>query len=347
MKNVIHSAASGTFARAVASTVAWFAPVASLASLASLAVGSLALPAPAAAQQVVREAGKTCPKPFNLVDGKCDLKDEEVEKLTPEQCMGPGLALVGSPAKCQIDRRQLPAPTCSGGSLPLAFDRELGQCIVKPGAVPKSSLTDFLGDCYRMRGLPPGYSGSLAADKLYQVRAQRPEGESDKWLTLAEADESGRIGCKPVPNATLLEVKASDLIAYGADRAGWAFGVLALPYKFHTDDRSFGSSTAIGPYVGRRWGTPGSAYTFAVAATIGSVKGEVRDAQGNITDTPDLQAFSLAVGYAYDIAKAPETRAFKVGLFVGADWVSSSDVVKYKHNRKPWVAFQVGFDFFD
>lgn len=70
-------------------------------------------------------------------------------------------------------------------------------------------------------------------------------------------------------------------------------------------------------------------------------------AQGNITDTPDLQAFSLAVGYAHDIAKAPETRAFKVGLFVGADWVGSSDVVKYKHNRKPWVAFQVGFDFFD
>ena len=123
--------------------------------------------------------------------------------------------------------------------------------------------------------------------------------------------------------------------------------MLALPYKFHTDDNSFGSSVSIGPYFGRRWGVPGSAYTMAVAATIGTVKGEIRDAQDKITSTPDLQAFSLAAGFMWDIAKGAGTRPFKVGVFAGADVVGSDNAIKYKHNRKPWLAFQVGFDFTD
>jgi hypothetical protein len=145
----------------------------------------------------------------------------------------------------------------------------------------------------------------------------------------------------------LFDVKASELTGLGADRAGWAFGVLAVPFKYYSSGRAFGSGTSIGPYFGRRWGTPGSAYTFAVAATIGSVKGEVRDADDNITSTPDLQAFSLATGFMWDIAKAPEVRPFKLGVFVGADWVSSDRVVQFRQNRKPWIAFQIGFDFLD
>jgi len=46
-------------------------------------------------------------------------------------------------------------------------------------------------------------------------------------------------------------------------------------------------------------------------------------------------------------AKKLQTLKDGDGFFVGADWVGSSNVVKYKHNRKPWVALQVGFDFLD
>ena len=35
------------------------------------------------------------------------------------------------------------------------------------------------------------------------------------------------------------------------------------------------------------------------------------------------------------------------GLFVGADYVGADNVVKFAHNRKPWVALQIGFDFTD
>ena len=63
--------------------------------------------------------------------------------------------------------------------------------------------------------------------------------------------------------------------------------------------------------------------------------------------TPDLQAFSLALGYMYDIAKGVDTRPFKIGFFVGSDVVGADNGVKYKHNKKPWLAFQIGFDFTD
>lgn len=38
---------------------------------------------------------------------------------------------------------------------------------------------------------------------------------------------------------------------------------------------------------------------------------------------------------------------FKVGWFHGSDRVNSDNAVKYKSNRKPWVAFQIGYDFTD
>jgi hypothetical protein len=124
--------------------------------------------------------------------------------------------------------------------------------------------------------------------------------------------------------------------------------VLSLPFKYHAHDKSFTPGALnIGPYLGRRWGSSGSAITAALAAAIGSVRGEVRDAQGNITGTPDVTAFSMAVGLMLDVSKNPDFKPFKVGLFYGIDRVNADDAVKYKHNRKPWVAFQIGYDFTD
>jgi hypothetical protein len=142
-------------------------------------------------------------------------------------------------------------------------------------------------------------------------------------------------------------VKASDLIALGARRIGWTYGVLALPYKYYEGTRSFAGQISLGPYIGRRYGSPGSAVTIALAAAIGSVKGEVRDADNNVTSTPDLQAYSIAGGVMWDISKAPDIKPFKLGLFVGADTVAKDKVVKFPNDRKLWIAFQVGFDFTD
>lgn len=84
-----------------------------------------------------------------------------------------------------------------------------------------------------------------------------------------------------------------------------------------------------------------------MAAAPGSIKGEVRDPTGNITSTLDLMAFSVAIGFMLDVSKNPDLKPFRVGLFYGLDRVNPDDAVKSKHNRKPWLAFQIGYDFTD
>ena len=309
----------------------------------------MTLVTPLQAQQikkVVTDATIDCgSKAFTFKDGRCVGDPAKAADLAVADCKGLGLAVQGTPLKCKVVENQAPVPQCVS-AIKSEFDPALGQCVSKD-ETPRSSLGDYVGDCFRIHALPTPAPANLKSGAVYGVMAQRLEGTLDKVLTLSETTDKGTWKCGSYDNGKQFDVKASDLIALGADRTGWAYGVLALPYKFHFDDKSFGSGVSIGPYFGRRWGTPGSAYMLAVAATIGSVKGEVRDAQGNITGTPDLQAFSLALGYMYDIAKGVDTRPFKIGFFVGADVVGSDNVVKYKHNKKPWMALQIGFDFTD
>ena len=297
-------------------------------------------------KKVLTEVAITCPENFKLEAGACKADKAAVASLPVEKCNVPGIAWVGEPAKCVEVENQAPTPRCAASEPPSTFDTKLKQCVVTDDR-PRSALGNYVGDCIRIRALPMPPPANLVSGQTYMVVSQRPEGESDRMLRLSETEGGGMANCTSKVKGKEFDTKASDLIAIGADRAGWTYGVLALPYKFHFDDKSFDAGVSIGPYFGRRWGTPGSAYTFALAATIGSVKGEVRDAQDKITSTPDLQAFSFAAGWMYDIAKGADTRPFKIGLFVGADVVGSDSTVKYKHNKKPWLAFQIGFDFTD
>ncbi len=319
----------------------------------------LSLQTPAATAQTVKKVlvdvkAECANKDYfeTTADGQCKPKADAIAKLGKDKCTVPGTALVDDAGKCAPNLSQLPTPICPTTEPPSKFDKSLKQCVVSDDR-PRSALGDYVGDCFRIRALPDPspIRGVLTQGHTYLVVSQKAEGETDKLLRLAETDTrtalnaNASFNCRSKVDGKEFDLKASDLVAVGADRSGWTYGVLALPYKFHIDDRSFGSSVSIGPYVGRRWGVPGSAYTFALAATIGTVKGEVRDAQDKVTSTPDLQAFSLAMGWMWDIANGSATRPFKLGVFAGADVVGADNVVKYKHNRKPWVAFQIGFDF--
>lgn len=322
-----------------------------LCMLASLSLVPLAVSAQAV-KKVLVDAKLICPDNFKPEGGVCKPDEAAIKALGADKCIGAGVALIDD--KCHVVKNQAPTPRCPDTEPPSSFDTTLKQCVVTDDR-PRSALGDYVGDCFRIRALPQPspIRDVLQQGKTYLVVSQRAEGETDKVLRLAETEvrtvlnANASFNCRSKEDGKVFDVKASDLIAVGADRSGWTYGVLALPYKFHTDDKSFGSSVSIGPYFGRRWGVPGSAFTMAVAATIGTVKGEIRDAQDKITSTPDLQAFSMAAGFMWDIAKGAGTRPFKVGVFAGADVVGSDNAIKYKHNRKPWLAFQVGFDFTD
>lgn len=290
-----------------------------------------------------------CPTPFNdvPVGGACTPNQQKLDGLKDAtSCKGIGIEFDKEKAKCVV-KGKAPAPQCSNVLPDLVVKG--GVCVVDR-QVPRSATGDYVGDYFHIKATRHDHPGlSYGTDTWLKVLSQQPLGTDDRLLTVIAVREPqlGGHGFKPIDQAETTTVRASDLIEVGATRVGWTYGVLALPFKFYANDKSLASGLSLGPYVGRRWGAPGSAYTLAAAAAIGSVKGEVRDAQDKITSTPDLQAFSVAVGAMWDISKSQNIKPFKIGLFVGVDSVSNDNVVKFKNNRKPWMAFQIGFDFTD
>ncbi len=306
-----------------------------------------------AIKKVVTDADFDCPKPFRPNGSECTVDAATLKGLDTAACKGPGLAFVGAPPSapsCQFDATQAPQPTCIKGSAVAAFDPELKRCVAKDDT-PRSASGNYVGDCFTLVAEPNPNTLGFKTGEKFVVLSQREDGD-DKVLAVAKASRTS-LGPVPLPyfcstqGPELKRLRASELNASGAERLGWTYGVLALPFKYYPGDRSFGSGVSLGPYVGRRSGAAGSAITFAATAAAGSVKGEVKDAAGNITGTPDLLAFSVALGWMFDISKAPGTKPFKIGLFIGQDRVSSDKAVSYKLNGKTWVAFQIGFDFTD
>jgi hypothetical protein len=283
-------------------------------------------------------------------DGKCQVDADAVGKLDEAGCKAvPGLNWGGTPAKCTGTPAKPPTPTCSGdisGILPTPKD---GKCHLDR-SVPRSAVGDFLGDCFRIDAQPSPETPPLIGGHYLKVLSSRLGANgTDTLLTVARAD--GRIpvfSCNAQDKAVPYEINASELARIGAKRYGWAYGVLAMPYKFYEKSKKIGDGAAIGPYLGWRMGEPGSGTTFAMSLALSKVKGEVRDAQSNVTSTPDLAAISAAAGVMWDVRKATGIgKPFTVGLFVGTDRVSSDNVVKFPHNGKGWLALQIGYDFTD
>jgi hypothetical protein len=330
------------------------------ALLTALVAGFVPMTAVAAPTDPVDVASITpnCADPFDISKDKasCVPNPMELAELKAENgCTAVlGTAWNGRACVADGDMSKFPKPSCGTAIPNLVYNAEKKACQVVSG-VPRSAQGDYVGDCFKIvSGPPDGLKLPLPQRTHWKVVSQSSAGSTDKELVLAPAEPVqplwgaiGTIDCTEM-RGTEQRVPASSLIATGAHRYGWAYGVLTLPFKYHRHNKTFTpGAVSIGPYLGRRWGSAGSAVTAAATATIGSVRGEVRDAQNNITDTPDLTAFSWALGLMVDVSKNPELKPFKLGLFWGSDRVNQSDAIRYPHNRKHWLAFQIGYDFTD
>ena len=335
------------------------APLAPSAFAAVAVFAATALASPSAQAQVIdlSTIKPTCPGPFGYkeppkppeppVAGKCEIDTTKLAALTTEaECSGAWLKFDDKATpKCSVVKA--PPPSC-GNALPDLVVKD-NKCVVER-STPRSSLGDFLGDCFYVSAVPQGTAFPFKGGTYLKVLSDKEApGGKDKLLNVASAE--GRIpvySCKATPGAPVVEMAASDLAAIGANRYGWAYGVLAMPYKYYKGAKKIGDGVTIGPYVGWRQGEPGAGTTFALSIGLSKVKGEVRDAQDKITSTPDLAAISAAAGVMWDIRKSTGvTKPFTIGLFVGTDRVSADNVVKFPNNGKGWVALQIGYDFTD
>lgn len=294
-----------------------------------------------------------CDGPFKLSADKtkCEPDSAALAKLKEADC-GKAQGTTWDSGACKAaDAAKHPAPNCGSKLSDLVYNAKTKTCQVVR-ETPRSSLGDFVGDCFKIHSPPPeGMDNALEQGQYFIVESQTRTANDDKELIVSPAKSNGLMGWNLWCSSTggrERRVSASTLIASGAHRYGWSYGVLTLPFKYYKHDKSFSQGVInVGPFLGRRWGSAGSAITAAVAATVGSVKGEVRDAQGNITSTPDLTSFSVAIGLMLDVSKNPDLKPFKMGLFYGNDRVNRSNSIQYPHDRKPWMAFQIGYDFTD
>lgn len=290
-----------------------------------------------------------CPAPYpqNPIGGKCVGNDALLTSFTQTTCPAvPGVVYEGG--KCIFKADAAPLPSC--GNLIPDLEYKDGNCVVDR-SVPRSSKGDYEGDYFHLIAISSAHSRITYPQGTWlKVLSQQKLGDNDMELTVIPVNSS------PTPffewrdkekKEQARTVRATDLAEVGATRAGWAYGGLALPFKYYSGDHRFATNVSIGPYVGWRWGQPGSTTTVAITAAIGSVAGEVRDANNNITSTPQLVAFSMGGGVMWDLSKAPDAKPFKIGVFLGQDRVSRDDVVKFKDDGKWWASLQVGFDFTD
>lgn len=237
-----------------------------------------------------------------------------------------------------------------------------------PEPAPPSDSTshsgDYLGDCFIVKSLPASET-RLSVDGSYIVTRQGGTDPKQPQLTLVPAIRWDTLGffqeyvpglsCRPDRSKQgPISLPASALVDAGALRMGWVHGILTMPYKYYPGSKKFEAGAPIGAYLGWRWGQPGAGLTLAGAVTIGSVKADTVDpqtpnAQGQptVTGNTNATALSAAVGYVVDITRNETYNPFKVGIFVGKDFVNTSPNLVYEHNRKTWVALQIGFQFTD
>ena len=286
----------------------------------------------------------TCGAAYKFDGGVCVVDPTKMSTLKTEDACKAAAGVEWKDAKC-APTKEPPSATC-GDALPDLVIKG-NKCVIDR-KVPRSSQGAYEGDCFQVVATSADNPYNLVAGKRYEVESQRDD-NGDKLLRVVEAARFPSFGpsyfCKP-SGGTVRDVPASEFNKVGAERLGWTYGMLTLPFKYYPGDKSLKGAGSLGPYVGRRSGAAGSAITFAATAAVGAVQGEATDAQGNVT-TPSLFAVSLAAGWMYDISKTPGGKPFKIGFFVGKDFVGADNAAKYPHNRKTWIAFQIGFDFTD
>ena len=222
-------------------------------------------------------------------------------------------------------------------------------------STPVSTNDNYLGDCFKvfiptkdtsgnLFGGGRNTSGKLLGGGWYLTSSQ--DKDTDK-VHLLKVNSPNGILCSaddplPIDEPEQVTASANELMANGALRSGWVYGALVLPYKYHPDDKSFSSETSIGPYVGRRSTLGALSYIWAVTAGLTPLSVESVDQDGN-KKTTNLAAFTYAAGLMFEFNKGASP--FRAGIFFGRDIVSSDSAVTYKHDRKNWLAFQLGWDF--
>jgi hypothetical protein len=259
-------------------------------------------------------------------------------------------------------------PSCKempGQHVDRVMEGSEARCEYRALAPEASARSDYLGDCFLIKSEVPDLPRRVS--RHWIVTGQDNTKVDDPTLMLVPASDWGHslfqetaqrimplVGCTPrTSNVQPVSVSAHVLQEHGAIRRGFVYGLLTTPYKFYRSDKKFEAGVPVGPYLGWRIGQSGFGGALVAAFTLGSVNGETVQAdpadasKTQVIGKTNLMALSGAVGIVFDVTRNPSKKGIKAGILIGKDWVNEDPGVRYVHNRKSWLAVQIGYDLTD
>lgn len=117
-------------------------------------------------------------------------------------------------------------------------------------------------------------------------------------------------------------------------KTGWKLGILAVPMKYRTSDRSTDAGATIGPALAYQLEND-----LTIAASFGTSTGTL-DEDDNTKKEPEentFDVFTYAVGVMYPIKDSD----FQAGVVLGLD--DGDD--NWKYDQETWFAISVSYNF--
>jgi hypothetical protein len=178
--------------------------------------------------------------------------------------------------------------------------------------------------------------------------------DTEKAKEEEKEEKKGSSACtgKYVTQYHQYTIAKSKVLNASATIQGFVSGVLAVPFKFHLSDHSTTAGSTIGGYVGYRTSVA-NAFTVTPViagglALISTSAAQVTTSTSSTTTTPTpvggqtSAGFSVATGFIGSVTSAASKGA-QFGVLVGIDWLGKKS--NYAYDGKPWVAFEIGYNF--
>lgn len=124
-------------------------------------------------------------------------------------------------------------------------------------------------------------------------------------------------------------------------RPDFTMGTVLIPLKLRSKPFTFSPSITLGPAAGARFRL--SPYTthnfFNILGSFGitHLPLDSIQTQGVINQTSDRAAVTLSLGSVFEFSNA------QIGIFIGWDYVSDNELLRWRYQGKPWLSIGLGY----
>lgn len=237
----------------------------------------------------------------------------------------------------------------------------LAEGITTAASSPQQSITapndlhDWTGDLIQLHANTTGFvkdanqsSYSAPDGSKLMVTQENPINHKLRVKFRKVESENASFTETSVNTNEVFVIDKSEIEKMPHSRAGWTFGALVIPFKYHPSDKSFGGSASIGPYVGYRIspyisGLYGTSATWIASA--GWTSSIAVPTAPNVTPAGSVNrsGFSFSTGLIFSVDKG---EGIQVGILAGQDRMGSNAIAPYSYEGKTWISMAVGYKFF-